>query len=87
MRSTWTDERLDDLATRMGHGFERVHDDLRAVRSDVRSLSTEMNSRFDSLNRDINGRFDSLNRTIIRFAGAWVISSAAVIVSFMLTHG
>ena len=87
MRSTWTDERLDDLSTRMDRGFDRVDGELRAVRSDVRLLGSEMNARFESQNRDMSARFDSLNRTIIRFAGAWVVSSGAVIVSFMLTHG
>ncbi len=51
MREAWTDERLDDLnnrvddlARRMDAGFDRVHDELRDLRS-------EMNSRFDSLQR------------------------------------
>jgi hypothetical protein len=45
-RATWTDERLDDLARRVDHGFNRVDGDLRHLR-------TEMNARFDGLQRTI----------------------------------
>jgi hypothetical protein len=45
-RATWTDERLDDLARRVDHGFNRVDGDLRQLR-------TEMNARFDGLQRTI----------------------------------
>ena len=45
-RATWTDERLDDLARRVDHGFNRVDGDLRELR-------TEMNVRFDGLQRTI----------------------------------
>jgi hypothetical protein len=40
MRKVWTDERLDDLSTRMDRGFDRVDADLRAL-----------NARFDALQR------------------------------------
>jgi hypothetical protein len=40
MRKAWTDERLDDLSSRMDHGFDRVDADLRAL-----------NARFDALQR------------------------------------
>ena len=46
VRATWTDERLDDLARRVDHGFNRVDGDLRQLR-------TEMNVRFDGLQRTI----------------------------------
>lgn len=40
MRKAWTDERLDDLSSRMDRGFDRVDADLRAL-----------NARFDALQR------------------------------------
>jgi hypothetical protein len=40
MRQSWTDERLDDLNTRVDDGFRRVDADLR-----------ELNARFDALQR------------------------------------
>jgi hypothetical protein len=32
-RATWTDQRLDDLATRMDAGFARVDADIRELRT------------------------------------------------------
>jgi hypothetical protein len=46
MRSTWTDERLDDMSSRMDVGFRRVD-------QDIRDLRAEMNARFDALNRTL----------------------------------
>ena len=43
-RATWTDERLDDLSTRVTDGFNRFDEDLRELRG-------EMNARFDGLHR------------------------------------
>jgi hypothetical protein len=34
-RAAWTDERLDDLASRMDAGFERVGADIRDLRQTV----------------------------------------------------
>jgi phosphosulfolactate synthase (CoM biosynthesis protein A) len=46
-RKAWTDERLDDLSSRMDRGFDRVDVDLREIRAEIGSLA----SRFDSLQR------------------------------------
>lgn len=54
-RATWTDERLDDLSRGVESGFARVDGDLRTLRSD-------MNSRFDHLEMRLDGRFGSLER-------------------------
>jgi hypothetical protein len=35
-RAAWTDERLDDLATEMRNGFERIDRDLRDFRSELK---------------------------------------------------
>jgi hypothetical protein len=41
-RATWTDERLDDLARRVDVGFNRVDEELRAVRAELSSLQRTM---------------------------------------------
>ena len=38
-RSTWTDERLDDLSGRVDAGFGRVDADIREVRTAVNQLT------------------------------------------------
>jgi hypothetical protein len=42
MRSTWTDERLDDLAHRMDLGFERIDTDIRELRAEMKSMKRTM---------------------------------------------
>ena len=42
MRSTWTDERLDDLIHRMDLGFERVDTDIRELRAEMKSMQRTM---------------------------------------------
>ena len=42
MRSTWTDERLDDLTHRMDLGFERIDTDIRELRAEMKSIQRTM---------------------------------------------
>jgi hypothetical protein len=42
MRSSWTDERLDDLAHRMDLGFERIDTDIRELRVEMKSMQRTM---------------------------------------------
>ena len=37
-RTTWTDERLDDLTRGMDAGFQRVDADIRELRGDIAAL-------------------------------------------------
>jgi hypothetical protein len=48
-RVAWTDERLDDLSTRMDAGFDRVDRDIRDLRSEMRSGFADVRSEIDSL--------------------------------------
>lgn len=48
-RVAWTDERLDDLSTRMDAGFGRVDRDIRDLRSEMRSGFADVRSEIDSL--------------------------------------
>jgi hypothetical protein len=38
-RTTWSDERLDDLARRMDAGFDRIDRDIRELRVEIKGLS------------------------------------------------
>ena len=44
VRSTWTDERLDDLTNRMDRGFDRVDADIRALSGRIDHLGTRLDS-------------------------------------------
>ena len=65
----WTDERLDDLNTKVDAGFAKVD-------SDIRELRGEMNTRFEA----VNGHFLALHRLLIRASiGAAVAVGVALI--------
>jgi hypothetical protein len=74
-RSTWTDERLDDLATRIDRGFDRVD-------RDIRELRAETNERFQSVER----HFDQLQSTIQRFGGGMILTFVAGFATLLLVH-
>ena len=78
MRSSWTDERLDDLNGKVDRGFARVDGEINELRG-------EMNARFSDLNSEMNARFDALNQTLIRCGAGLICSMIALIVAFVLT--
>jgi hypothetical protein len=75
-RSTWTDERLDDLARNVEVGFTRVHEDLR-------SLAERMDRRFEAFDR----RFDALQRLMTQLGGSMLVATLATLVSVLATRG
>jgi hypothetical protein len=77
-RATWTDERLDDLSHRMDDGFNRVD-------ADLRSLRTQMESRFESLETRIEGRIDALQRTMIQLTGGMLAAILATLATVLVT--
>jgi len=65
MRSSWTDERLDDLSHRVADGFNRVDEEIRSMRA-------EINARFDAQNSRFDARFDALQRTMLQLGGGMI---------------
>lgn len=65
VREKWTDERLDDLSTRVDEGFRESREETRLlrieIRADIASMRTDMDSRFDAM----NARFDAMQRLMI----------------------
>jgi hypothetical protein len=78
MRSSWTDERLDDLNGKVDKGFARVDGEIKELRG-------EMNARFSDLNSEMNSRFDALNQTLIRCSVGLASSVVGLIIAFVLT--
>jgi uncharacterized coiled-coil DUF342 family protein len=72
VREAWTDERLDDLSRRVDKGFERLDEDIREVRGEIRDLRAEMKAGFERVDdefrefrAEMNARLDSMQRTMI----------------------
>ena len=65
MRSTWTDERMGDLAQRIETGFGRADTEIRGLCTEIGDLRTEMNTRFDSMQRTM---VTMMGTTVLGFA-------------------
>jgi len=56
-RSTWTDERLDDMVARNETRFELLHDEMREMRAETRAemrdLRAEVREGFATINRNM----------------------------------
>jgi len=66
----WTDDRLDDLSTKVGAGFARVD-------RDIRELKGEMNQRFEKVDGKIEGldaKFDGLHKTLLGSAVSVIVT-------------
>ena len=50
-RVTWTDERLDDLSSKVDEGFRRVDADLREMRAELSGVRSDVSARLDALHR------------------------------------
>ena len=52
-RTSWTDERLDELAARSESQFELLRGDMRDLRAEIRELRTDMHLEITSVRRDM----------------------------------
>jgi hypothetical protein len=60
-RSTWTDQRLDDLARSVENGFNRIDEGLRSMSGRIDALGGGIYGRIDALSSGIDGRIDALS--------------------------
>lgn len=93
MREAWTDERLDDLngrvadmGRRMDEGFNRVHEDLRSLLTEVDtkidSLRTETKEEIGSLCNEIG----ALHRLVLQVGGGVVVTLMVGFLSVVVTQ-
>jgi hypothetical protein len=75
-RTTWTDERLDDLNRHIESGFARL--DARFEHFEVR-----VDARFEHL----EARIDTLQRTLIQLSAGMMTGIVATLVTVVLTRG
>jgi hypothetical protein len=84
-RAAWTDERLDDLSTRMDAGFERVDRDIRDLRGDMNrgfaDVRQELRAETKSVRADLGAEIAELRTLMWRLNGGIFI---AVVSSFLL---
>jgi hypothetical protein len=85
-RATWTDERLDDLSSRVEDGFARIDQDLRELRTRIDAHSSEMGARIDAQGTELSRRIDALQRTMVQFGGGMTLAILATLVSVIATR-
>lgn len=78
-RSTWTDERMDDLAHRVDEGFHRVETRLQGLDGRIDVQGAELSRRIEGL----QGQIEGLNRTIYQVGGVTV---ATILASVLATQ-
>jgi hypothetical protein len=70
IRSTWTDERLDDLAGRVCDGIHRLDDEQRRQRAEIETIRNER----------LAARFEAKQRVIVLTWGlAWILTIATLV--------
>lgn len=66
MRNSWTDERLDDLNTRIDQGFNRVEAEIRGVRMEMRTefaaIRGETEEESSSIRADMKEEFAAVRQ-------------------------
>jgi hypothetical protein len=86
-RATWTDERLDDLARRMEHGFDRIDRDLRGLSARVDAQGAELGARIDGLSAELSTRIDAMQRTMLQIGGGIIASVLLGVITLLATQG
>ena len=66
-RTSWPDERLDDLNQVIRDGFERTERDMRALRTDVDERFNRVDERFNRVDERFNRVDERFNRVEERF--------------------
>lgn len=75
-RTTWTDERLDDLAESMRSGFARVDQDLREVRTEIANVRL-----------DLGAQIEGLRQTLLRVGGGMLVGFISVLAAVLARGG
>ena len=66
-REVWTDERLDELASRMDEGFREARAEMRELRKEsvrTREEIAELRSEVSGFEKRMDDKFDAVNRTL-----------------------
>ena len=75
-RAAWTNERLDDLASAMRDGFDRVDRDIRDLRVEMREGFAAQRSEFDT-------KIEALRQTMIRIGGGMLLGFISVLAAII----
>lgn len=82
-REAWTDERLDDLNTRVEGIDRRMEAGFQEMREEFRAVRGEMKSEFQAVRAEMATQVAMLNQTMYRLFGGmivtWIIGIVAIL--------
>lgn len=85
-REAWTDERLDDLNTKVDNGFARMEARFDKVDERFERMEERWDTRFESMEERFDARFDSLQRTMIQGGIALIVGLLGMIAALIATQ-
>ena len=86
-RTTWTDERLDDLSRHVENGFARLDARFEHFEGRVDARFDSLESRVDVRFEHLESRIDGLQRTLIQLSAGMMTGIVATLVTVVLTRG
>ena len=75
-REKWTDERLDDLNSKVDNGFADLRAEIADTKAEMRAGFARVDGEIRELRREMNERFEAVNRNMI--AGFFVVVAAII---------
>jgi hypothetical protein len=82
-RSTWTSERLDDLAEGMRTGFARLDQDNRDMRAEMSDGFRQMRAEMSEMRGELRGEINELRVMMFRIGGAMMVGLIGVIAAIL----
>lgn len=79
----WTDERMDDLASRMDAGFLRTDHDIRDLRSEIAALREETHDGFAAVRKEMSDQFGQLHGMMLRGMIALIVGLLGVLAALV----
>ena len=83
-RDNWTDQRLDDLNTRVESIDRRMEAGFSEIREEFRAIRGETRGEFQAVRAEMAAQAAMLNQTIYRLFGgmlaAWIVGIVAILV-------
>lgn len=79
----WTDERMDDLASRMDAGFARTDDDIRELRGRMDAGFARVDRDIKELRTELKGDIDGLRTVMTRLAIAMITGMLGLIATLV----
>ncbi len=94
---TWTDDKIDSLATKVDEGFARMDVEFARTNGRIEKLEAVTDERFKTVDHrleriefgfaQMNDKFDALQRTLLQIGGGLIGTVIAAAVALILAHG